>query len=492
MQTASPEPGADKGRWWALLGIAIAVLMFTLDTSIVNVALPRLVENLDTTFAHIQWVVLSYLLVIVSLVLGAARLGDIYGKKRLYQGGLILFTISSALCGFAPTINWLIAARALQGLGGVFVAALGIAIIAEVFPPGERGRALGIIASVVSLGIASGPTIGGLLIGLAEWRAIFLVNVPIGIVASLIIMKVIPADRRPRGTERFDLWGAVLAAASLGCFAMGMTHGQDHGFREGLTVALLALSVALLVVFVVVQQTRSHPMLELSIFHNAVLTSNLLLGFLVFVVLGGSVFLTPFFLYFVKGFGPEKVGILMAVSPVAAGLISPLAGSWTDRHGTAAPRFTGLVLMSVGCYLISRFDEDLTIPQYLLSFLPLGLGIGLFQSPSNAAIMSSVPRNRLGMAGGLATLARTLGQTIGMPLMGTVFGMVAMAHGATSTRDIEAMPAEAIVWGYETAFFSAAVATALAAAGTLVLWIKTGPNKPVRMEARRAEPAPGA
>src|ERR671933_1238121 len=188
-----PNP-SPQAKWWAMLGIGLGVLMFTLDTSIVNIALPTLVKQLNTSFATIQWVVLSYLLIVTALVLGAARLGDMLGKKRLYLIGLIIFTISSLLCGLAPDVGWLIGFRALQGLGAVFISALGAAIITEVFPDSERGRALGIIGAVVSLGVALGPTVGGLLIGIAGWRTIFWVNLPICIFATLIILRFVPSS----------------------------------------------------------------------------------------------------------------------------------------------------------------------------------------------------------------------------------------------------------------------------------------------------------
>ena len=193
-----------------MLGVGLGVLMYTIDTSIVNIALPTLVQVFHTSFATIQWVVLSYLLVVTALVLGAARLGDMFGKKQLYLGGLVVFTLSSLLCGLAPGDYWLIGFRALQGLGAVMISALGAAIVTEVFPSSERGRALGIIGAVVSLGIALGPTVGGLLIALSGWRSIFLVNVPIGIFASFVVVRSVPAGKSNPTKQKFDWLGALI------------------------------------------------------------------------------------------------------------------------------------------------------------------------------------------------------------------------------------------------------------------------------------------
>ena len=237
MARSQPLPDPSAKKWWAMLGVGLGVLMFTLDTSIVNIALPTLVQVLHTDFATIQWVVLSYLLVLTAVVLGAARLGDIMGKKRLYMGGLALFTLSSLLCGLAPTVGWLIAFRTLQGMGAVMISALGAAIVTEAFPSAERGRALGIIGATVSLGIALGPSIGGVLIGLSGWRSIFLVNVPIGIFALFVVARFVGegnvtntrSQKQPAQPQHFDWLGAVLMTATLICFSLGMTNGQYQG-----------------------------------------------------------------------------------------------------------------------------------------------------------------------------------------------------------------------------------------------------------------------
>jgi MFS family permease len=236
-------------KWWVMLGIGLGVLMFTLDTSIVNVALPTLVNVFDTNFSTVQWVVLSYLLVINALVLGAARWGDMIGKKPLYLGGLIVFTISSVLCGLSPSVGWLITFRAMQGAGAVMISALGAAIITEVFPSTERGRALGIIGSVVSLGIALGPTVGGLLLDWSGWRTIFWVNLPVGIFASLVVARSLPSVSEPPARQPFDWWGALLLTAALVMFSLGMTEGQDRGFAQPLSWGFLVTSLVGLLVF---------------------------------------------------------------------------------------------------------------------------------------------------------------------------------------------------------------------------------------------------
>lgn len=228
MTTPPTDPHAPdyRRKWWVLLSVAMGVFLSTIDGSIVNVALPTLQEALQTNFATVQWVVVAYLLVTTSLMLGVARLGDMIGKKRIYMTGMVIFTTASLGCGLAPSIEFLIAVRLVQGLGAVMLAALGTAIVTEAFPPTERGRALGIMGTVVSLGISLGPTLGGVLIGAVNWHAIFLVNLPVGIIGFLLVRRFVP-DRRPPGGQRFDALGAVLLLGTL--LALSRTFGQVTG-----------------------------------------------------------------------------------------------------------------------------------------------------------------------------------------------------------------------------------------------------------------------
>lgn len=442
--------------------------MSTLDFGIVNVALPTLMQSLHTSFPTIQWVALSYPLVSCSLVLGAARLGDMWGKKPLYLGGLVVFTLSSLLCGLASDAGWLIGSRILQGLGTVFISGLGLAIVTEVFPASERGRAIGVIGSVVSLGIALGPSIGGLLLGLVGWRSIFLVNVPIGLVATFLVARVVPSSQGQVVKQRFDLLGALLAVFILGSFSLGMTQGQRQGFGSSTSLGLLAVAALGLVCFLVVEARTQSPLLELRLFRNRQFSVSLLSGWLVYLVYGGSLLIAPFFLEFVKHYPTWKVGLLLAVPSVLSGLIAPIAGSLSDRFGSRPISLIGLVLMVSGCLAISTFDTQLTELGYVLRYALFGLGLGFFQSPNNSAVMGSVPRERLGIASGLLSLSRTSGATVGVPLLGAVFS--ALSGGLASDSGVVAAPPTAIVVGVQGTFHLAALILFVATATAAVAW----------------------
>ena len=472
LTTNAPEPAVDK--WRVMLGISLGVLMYTIDTSIVNIALPTLVKDLHTDFATVQWVGLSYVLVVTSLVLGAARLGDMLGKKPLYLGGLIVFTVSSLLCGWAPSIGVLIGARALQGLGAVMISALGAAIIVEVFPTAERGKALGVIGAVVSSGIALGPSMGGILIGLAGWRSIFLVNIPIGILASFVVNKYVPAGRRNDRHQSFDFWGSIAISLVLTCFSLGMTEGQRYGFTSSLPLGLLIVSAIGLVGFILLESRLNQPMLDLSLFRSGAFSLSLFTGWLVFMALGGSSFTLPFFLQLVMHYPIERIGLLMAITPIVGGLVSPLAGNLSDRFGTRSIMLIGLILMTIGSLAVSTIDAKIHDLDYILRVIPLGLGWGIFQSPNNGAILGAVPPHRLGIASGLLSLTRTLGQTTGLPLFAAIFATIALA--GQNARDVTLAAPEAIVSGFQGTFHLCALLLAIAAALTVLLW---------RMESRK-------
>jgi EmrB/QacA subfamily drug resistance transporter len=432
-------------KWLAMAGLGMGVFMATLDASIVNISLPTLVQEFKTNFATIQWVVLSYALVLTSLMLMVARLGDMIDKKRIWMVGLALFTLGSLLCGLSPSVGWLIAFRALQGLGATMMQALGIAMITEVFPPNERGRALGIMGSVVSTGIAIGPPLGGILIGLVGWRSIFLVNIPIGLITAFVVTRYVPNSYPTVAKQRFDLRGAGVLMVMLSCYALGMTLGQRLGFSAPLTLTLLAAASISFAVLLVVEQRTEQPMIDLSLFRNPLFSMNLLMGFLVFVVLTAG-FILPFLLELVQGYPPQMVGLMMMASPITMGLASPLAGILSDRYGSRVISMTGLVVIIAGCLSMTTLTMDVTPLGFVARMIPLGIGFGLFQSPNNSAIMGTAPRHRTGIASGLLSLSRTLGQSTGMPLMGALFAMQVLAFaGLPAGTDVTTAPPLALV-----------------------------------------------
>lgn len=451
---SSALPEVDYSRkWLVMLAVAMGIFLGTIDGSIVNIALPTLEEELHTDFATVQWVVVSYLLVLTSMMLGVGRLGDMIGKKRIYMTGMVVFTTGSLLCGLAPTVGALIAFRVIQGAGAVMIQSLGMGLVTEAFPSHERGRALGILGTVVSVGISIGPTMGGLLIGTVGWRAIFLVNLPVGMMGVYLVRRYIP-DWRPPGGQKFDLWGAALILLTLLLLALGLTFGPKTGWDSPQIVGLLVASAVGFALFLLIEVRVRQPMIDLRLFRDPLFSISLLTGFMTFIVVAAS-FVLPFYLERVKDLSTLQVGLYMAVFPVALGLIAPVAGVLSDRYGSRGIALIGLVLIAGSCMGMATLDEDTTTLGYVLRVLPLGLGVGIFQSPNNSAIMGAAPREQIGVVSGLLSLSRTFGQVTGLPLMGAVFAsrifsLVDLEAGVDATK----APDWALVEGLQAAYLA--------------------------------------
>ncbi|MEW5718954.1 MAG: DHA2 family efflux MFS transporter permease subunit [Chloroflexota bacterium] len=427
-------------KWFVFASIAAGTFLATLDGSIVNIALPTLERELHTQFAVVQWVVLGYLLTIVTLMLSIGRLADMIGKKWLYLAGVIVFTLGSMLCGTAPRVEILIAFRALQAVGAAMMVALGAAILTEVFPATERGMVLGLSSLMVSLGSISGPTVGGLILGITTWHWIFYVNVPVGVVGMLLVARFVPVTRPPGG-QKFDFAGAVTLGGSLLTLLLGLSISQKNGFADPVVLSLLIAFIVLIVEFVFIETRVAQPIIDLQLFRNALFSVNLVTGYMVFVASAGTVLLMPFFLQNVLQLEPKTAGLMLTTVPLAMGASAPIAGTLSDRFGTRPLTVIGLAILVGGYTLVSTLNEHAQILTYVLCFLPIGVGMGIFNSPNNSAIMGAAPRHRLGVASGLLSLTRNIGQTTGMAIIGTLWASGVAAHGGPIGDATTAPPA---------------------------------------------------
>ncbi len=430
----------------------MGVFLSTIDGSIVNISLPTLVSSFQTDFALVQWVVLAYLLTVTTLMLGVGRLADIYGKKPIYTAGFIVFTVGSVLCGLSPTIYTLIGFRVLQAVGAAMIMALGMAITTEAFPPSERGRALGISGTIVSVGIAVGPTLGGLIVKNLSWNWIFFVNLPIGIIGTWMVMRYVPVFKPP-GVQRFDYWGALTLCISLLALLVALTFGQRNGFGDRTVLLLAATWIVFLATFILIELRVEQPMIDLRLFRRSLFSVSLATGFIIFICLAGTILLMPFYAQNVLGYDPQQTGLLMATVPVALGLIAPVSGSLSDRFGSRPITVAGLAVLAAGFLAVSSLDAETTTLGYVLRFLPVGLGMGMFQSPNNSAIMGAAPRDRLGIASGMLAMTRTLGQTTGIATLGALWaGQVFKHAGEVLAGGATAAPIPAQVFALRDTF----------------------------------------
>ncbi len=452
-------------KWFVMAAIAMGIFLGTIDGSIVNAALPTLETEFGTSFAAVQWIVLGYLLVLATLTMGVGRLGDMRGKRPIYTAGFAVFTVASTLCGLAPGIGWLIAFRIVQGIGSAMIFALGFAILTEAFPASERGRALGLAGTLVSIGVAIGPALGGLIIDTLSWRWIFLVNLPIGILGTWTAWRFVP-DVEPPGGQRFDFVGATAFGVALLSMMLGLTLAQERGFGDAVVIGLAVAAVAALVAFIAIERRVSHPMIDLTLFSNRLLSANLVSGWLVFVALAGFLVLAPFYLQDVLGYDTRTMGLLLAAAPIALGVVSPISGAISDRVGPRPVLVTGLAVLVVAYLGLTTLGVDTSVRNWLLLVIPAGLGVGIFQSPNNSAVMGAVPSHRLGVTSAMLTITRIFGQIVGVTVLGTIWATRVSAYSGIADPT-EAAP-EAQVNGLTDTI--AVAAAALTVALLVAIW----------------------
>ncbi len=429
----NPTVEIDYSRkWLVMIAVGLGIFLATLDASIVNIALPTLVEELDTTFQIVPWVVISYLLTQSVLTLSVGRLGDMLGKKWIYTSGFVVFTTASALCGFSPTIGWLIGFRVLQGIGAAMTLSLGLAILTEAFPASERGRALGLGGSVVSLGIITGPTAGGYIIDALNWQWIFFVNIPVGILGTLAAWRFVQA-LPPKGRQKFDYLGAGILLITLSSLLLGLTIAQEAGFDDRLVLGLLAAAAISLALFIFVERRVEQPMIDLAIFENRAFTTSLVTGLFTFVAIAGVLILSPFYLEQVLGLETRIAGLLLAASPVALTVLSPLSGWLSDKLGSRPITIVGLVVLALGYSLVQTLTATSSPWSFVFIILTVASGMAIFQSPNNSVIMGSVRQERLGIASGMLAETRIVGQVTGIGVLTTIWA------ARTAVRE-EAMP----------------------------------------------------
>lgn len=448
----SGKDEAASSLRWRLASLSLPVLLASLGTSIANVALPNLAEAFNATFQEAQWIVLAYLLAITTLIVSVGRLGDITGRRRLLLAGIFLFTLASGLCGIAPTLWLLIVARALQGLGAAVMMALTMAFVGETLPKAKTGSAIGLLGTMSAIGTALGPSLGGVLIAGLGWRAIFFVNVPLGILALLLVWRYLPGDRKGPNVDRvgFDAIGTLLLALTLAAYALAMTLGRGR-FGQ-LNMSLLMLAAAGIGSFVFAEARVNSPLLRLAMFRNLDLSASLVMSLLVSTVMMATLVVGPFYLARGLGLDAALVGFVMSVGPLVAALTAVPAGRLADRFGAQRITSIGLLGMAAGAGTLSLLPTMFGIPGYLAPLVILTSSYALFQTANNTAVMSDVSPEQRGTISGMLNLSRNLGLITGASVMGAVFSI------ASAATDITTAPPEAVATGMRITF---AVAAAL-------------------------------
>ncbi|AOI64865.1 disulfide bond formation protein DsbA [Burkholderia territorii] len=450
-------------RWYALIVLCLGVLMIVLDSTIVNVALPSISTDLHFTETALVWVVNAYLLTFGGCLLLGGRLGDLYGQRRMFLAGLVVFTFASLACGLAQSQTMLIAARAVQGFGGAVVSAVSLSLIMNLFTePGERARAMGVYGFVCAGGGSIGVLLGGLLTSTLSWHWIFLVNLPIGIAVYAMCVALLPRMRAPAGAARLDVAGAITVTASLMLAVYGIVGGNEAGWLSTQTVVLIGAAVALLAVFIAIEARVAHPLMPLTLFaaRNVALAN--VIGVLWAAAMFAWFFLSALYMQRVLGYGPLQVGLaFLPANLIMAAFSLGLSARIVMRFGIRGPIAAGLLIAACGLALFSRAPADGSFVWHVLPGMTLlGIGAGVAFNPVLLAAMSDVDPADSGLASGIVNTAFMMGGALGLAVLASLAAARTDALAAA-----HAGPLDALNGGYHVAF---AVGAAFAAAAGLL------------------------
>jgi EmrB/QacA subfamily drug resistance transporter len=429
---AEPPPAARiaclPGYRWLVVGtVCVGAFLGQLDASIAALVLPTLEEVFHAEIAAVEWVAIAYLLTLAALVVTFGRLADMAGRKLLYNGGFIVFILGSALCGLASNLGLLIAARVLQAVGAAMLQSNSVAIITAAVPHGELGRAIGIQGAAQAVGLSIGPSVGGFLIGTLGWQWVFYIAVPFGLAGTVMAWFILPLTVRAPAAqqaakERFDWWGAAGFAAAVAFGLLALTFGNSWGWTSPRLLGALAAAAGMAAAFLLIERRVRFPLVDFVLFRSKVFTAGIVSGLLSYAVLFGALFLVPFYLQRIFNYTPQRTGLLLTVIPVAIAILAPISGVMADRAGSRFPTVLGMGLATVALLALT-LEERGAIATVLGILALFGVGLGFFTPPNNSAIMGSAPPYRLGVAGGVLNMTRSLGTSLGVAATGAILAL---------------------------------------------------------------------
>ncbi|WP_202729977.1 MFS transporter [Achromobacter xylosoxidans] len=451
-----------RQRWWALIVLCLGVLMIVLDTTIVNVALPSIREDLNFTETSLVWVVNAYMLTFGGFLLLGGRLGDLLGHRRMFLAGLVLFTVASLACGLARGQGLLIAARAAQGLGGAVVSAVSLSLIMNLFTEaGERARAMGVYGFVCAGGGSLGVLLGGLLTSKLSWHWIFLVNIPIGVAVYALCLRLLPAARGAAGGGRLDVAGALTVTASLMLAVYAVVNGNEAGWTSAQSLGLLGAAALLMALFLAIEARVAEPLMPLALFRlRNVATANVV-GVLWAAGMFAWFFVSALYMQLVLGYDAMQVGLaFLPANLIMAAFSLGLSAKLVMRFGIRGPLATGLLMAALGLALFARAPVDGHFAADVLpGMLLLGLGAGIAFNPMLLAAMSDVEPSQSGLASGVINTAFMMGGALGLAVLASL-----AAARTAALAGAGAAPVAALAGGYRMTFLAGAVIAAVAAA----------------------------
>jgi len=426
----------SNNPWVILIIVAIGLFMVVVDVTIINIALPEITIELNASLAALEWTLIAYALALNVLVPIFGRISDVLGRKRLFLIGLFIFASGSLLAGFSQSILWLIGARIFQAFGGALITTNVLAIITDAFPEGKRGTAMGVQAIIVSGGAAIGPTLGGVLVTHFGWQSVFLVNVPVGLIAILVAIFFLPPFKSNRTLEPVDWTGASLLIGGVTPLLLGVTKAPDWGWASPLVLSLIAGGLLVIVLFVIQQQHARFPLVDLSLFRIRQFSSGLTAGVFATIALATLALLFPFYWQGLRGYSAQTAGLLMMPLPFALMFSAPISGRLSDTLGARGIASTGLAVLMLGLFLISQVTATMPILQVAWRLVVFGIGLGMFSAPNNNSVMSAVPATKRGISSGLLGMSRYTGQCFGIAFGATIFVTFATAAGGFALHSL--------------------------------------------------------
>jgi EmrB/QacA subfamily drug resistance transporter len=420
MSRRLPTITDENRRWWTLGAMCFALFMIMLDNTVVNVALPSIQKDLGASISGLEWTINAYTLSFAVLLVTGGRLGDMFGRRRMFLFGVIVFASSSAMIGFAQSDAWLVGWRAVQGIGAAFMMPATLSIITNAFPPEERGKAIGTWAGVSAMALAIGPVLGGFLVENVSWQSIFFLNLPVAAAAVAVTLFATRESKDESASTKVDYAGVVSLTVGLGSLVLALVESNSWGWGSGRIIGLLAAAVTGLVTFVVVERRGSSPMVDFALFRSRSFVGANVVAFIVSFAMLATFFFIALYLQNVRGYSPLQAGVRFLPMTVVIIVMGPLAGRLADKIGPRPLIASGLLATGISLFLQGHLAVDTPYSHLLVSFMIMGLGIGLVMSPMSTAAMNAVEQTKAGVASGILSMVRMVGGTFGVAAMGAL------------------------------------------------------------------------
>jgi EmrB/QacA subfamily drug resistance transporter len=501
----------ENRRWWTLAAMCFALFMIMLDNTVVNVALPSIQSDLGASISGLEWTVNAYTLTFAVLLVTGGRLGDIFGRRRMFLFGVVAFGASSAFIGFSQSEAWLVAGRATQGIGAAFMMPATLSIISNAFPPHERGKAIGTWAGVSALALAIGPVVGGFLVENVSWQSIFFLNLPVAALAVVVTLFATHESRDETAPPSVDYAGVATITVGLAALVLALVQGNAWGWGSARIIALLVLAVAGLTAFAIVEARIANPMVDFKFFRSRSFAGANVVAFIVSFAMLATFFFFALYLQNVRGYSPLQTGVRFLPTTAVIIVVGPIAGRLSDRIGPRPLITIGLLLNAVSLFWQGHVAADTAYGFLVGAFVLMGLGMGLVMSPMSTAAMNAVDPAKAGVASGVLSMSRMVGGTFGVAAMGALItglgrhkldqtlpqlpaqqrhdlaeglGAGPAAHGGPAT--VQHAVENAFLYALNDGLRLAAIVSAVGAA---LAWLLIAPGAPQRQPVHDAESA---